>query len=281
MPFIQSIRNQSFQNFNVSSSSPLPVSGAVLWFDGVDLSSISNGSNVSFWQNKGSLGSSFDLINTSQLSNSTGATIPPIKNAINSKHSISFDGSSNMVLWFRGFHNSPGSASACFYFDGNSSGGTSVNNRTLFFVYYTSSTILSAFGTYSGNYSAAGYSNTYDNLGWSYNSNYTILESNDGFPISTSGSTTITQNSIAQAGHSQNTSGTVNIWGNRTGSFETRSYSDGASSQVHPPGIGYGRSTKNNGHLFEIIVYDRTLNSTEINSVRNYLGSKYGQSANA
>jgi hypothetical protein len=286
MPIISSVTGSgiSIAASKVTSSSSggggLPVSGAQLWFDGSDLASLSDGANVTTWTNKGSLGSGFNLVNTTNLGNTAGTTYPPQKSSISGKPCVYFNGGTNYVLYFSNWQSNPGSTGGVYYFDGDSGGGTSPQARTIFYVYYTTSNVISAFGTYSGNYSTSGYGQNYSNVGFCYNGYYCIVESSDGFPIGSGTGQTVSTSSISQAGHSQDTGSTVYVWYNRTGGLETRSYSNGAA-QTHPSGMGYSRGgTLNNGYIFEVIVYGRTLDSSEITTVRNYLGNKYGQNAN-
>jgi hypothetical protein len=286
MPIISSVTGSAISvaaakvSSSSSSSAGLPVAGAQLWFDGSDLASLSDGANITVWPNKGSLGAGYNLVNTTNLGNSAGTTYPPPKQSISSKPCAYFNGSSNYVLYFKNWQDSPGSTGGVYYFDGDSNGNTTPQARTMFYVYYTTSNVISAFGTYSGNYSTSGYGQSYSNVGFAYNGYYNIVESNDGFPIGSGTGQTVSTSSISQAGHSQDTGSTVYVWYNKTGSLEGRSYSN-AGAQVHPSGMGFGRSsTYNNGYIFEVIVYGRTLDTSEITSVRNYLGAKYGQNAN-
>lgn len=289
MPFLRtksavSVKSFGFKNRKgggSGSTSPPPVSGYTLWYDGNDLSTYSTGSDVTSWTNKGSKGTSFNLINTNGLANNTAGTVPPKKATNGGKHGIEFDGSANRVLWFKGWHDSQSSTTGVFYFDGANGGGSTVNPVTLFYVYFITGTAntISAFGCYAAG-SPGGLGGNYANAGFAYNGNYVIIESNDGFPIGSATGVVPTANAISQAGHSQSTGGgQVIIWVNKSGSTTNLTYSDAASASVAPAGIGYGRSsTKNNGIIFEIVAYESTLNNTQINSVREWLGSKYGTS---
>lgn len=277
-------RNKAYgRGAAASGGSSLPVAGAELWFDGSTLSTYSDGTNITYWKNKGSLGASFDLVNTGSVPNTAGTPSGLLKQTVSS-FPCAYSDTSNRVLYFSGWNSNPGVSTGAYYFDGNSGGGTDPNARTFFYVYYsTSGQYLSAFGTYNGNYTTAGYSHNYDNIGFAYLNNYVIVESNDGFPIGTSNGVTIDTSTIAQAGHRQNAGGgtTVSIWKNRTSGFTSVTYSN-AAAQTHPVGIGYSRgATVNQGYIFEIIVYGSALSDSQINQVRTYLGTKYGSTANS
>lgn len=270
-----------FQGSGSSGSSVLPVLSPDLWFKPEDLSSYSNGGNINYWKNNGTYGSNYDLVYNGSLSNSAGTPNYLLKQSVGG-FNCAYNDNTNRVLYFRAFQNSPGSGGV-YLFDGTSGGGTTYLDRTIFYVYYSLSGYTSAFGTYSGNYTTYGYSHNYGNVGFAYSGYYVLVESNDGFPIGSSNSTTYDGNVIAAAGHVQGPSiGNLKTWKNRTGSMTSYTYSDGLSSQVNPVGIGYSRSsTCNNGYLFEIIVYGRALSDNEINSVRSYLGTKYGGTVNS
>lgn len=273
------VYTNEWQRIDLESTS-LPVANPALWFDNADLTAYGNGSAVTLWVNKGTLGSGYDFVQNQSISNSTGTPGFPFRSTINSQACITFDGGSNRVLYFRNFQNSP--PNGVFFFDGSTGGSISPLDRTIFYVYYSTSGNITAFGSNSGNYSIAGYSLAFGNIGM-WNGNYTIIESNDGFPIGSSTGVTYDSGVIAQAGHRQNPSvtNTVNVWKNRSSGFSNFSYSN-VSAQVNPVGTGYSRSgTISNGSIFEIIVYDRALNDSEISTIRTYLGSKYGGTANS
>lgn len=274
------------------ASSNIPVANPDLWFDGADLGS--TGSQITTWVNKGTLGTNFDLLYNSSILHNNGSTTASAVTVqdVSGFKAAYFNGSGWPTLHFRGVVNAETTQSSYYFFDGGVSTAT-VNNRTIFWVYYTTQTYntssgFSAFGTYS-RYTQQ------SQVGFGYNDRYMVNERSDGFPTNSStGMFNPTRNSIAQAGHRQNTSNQISFWQNKSSSLNNSySYSDGTSgpvsgsststdSTVKIGGMGSMRSGHaSNGYTLEVIVYGSALSDSEIALMRNFLGSKYGQSANS
>ena len=219
-----------------------------MWYKNDDIASLGNGSSITNWVNRGSSGSTFNL-------NSQGQASYPSKTTDSGFAAARFNGS--QFLGWGSYGNWPWLTS------GNTA------NRTLFIVYRETS------GGYFGFLGRYGWDGTNGSVGmWpqSGTNRYTHIHNNDGFPVSFD---MPDDSNLLQRGVRINTSGTLSYWDGNTGSYNNNSYS-GYGADLYVGGIGSTRTNYNQGYLYEFLLYDSALNDTQVNTVRQYLNSKFG-----
>lgn len=245
-------------DMSTTAAATLLIPDAHLWYKNSSIAGLSNGASISTWVNSGIYGAPYNLTSGSGL----GAAVPTKQ---------------------------VDSGNAAAYFDGNKFlRFSNQSNITIFptnqfkqwtiFVVYRDGNGSGNFG-FLGRYGADG---TNGSIGMWPNGqgNFNQIHTNDGFPVNFAmGADESKIQRGLRWGTPTSNDGTITYWDGLSGTSST-SWSV-YSSDLQVGGVGTARTSYNNGYLYELILYERSLSNTEIAVVRSYLNSTFSLGATA